>query len=113
MKINLPDIEIQPDWTIPSQVKKIGEEYGEVAEAVALDDPVRTIKEALDVMQTCATLINMVLAEWKVPLDRFLWEHEEKLAKKGYMGGEDRWLKKCPLGENATAALETRICTAK
>jgi len=86
LKINLPDIEIQPDWTIPSQVKKIGEEYGEVAEAVALDDPVRTIKEALDTMQTCATLINMVLAEWKVPLDRFLWEHEEKLAKKGYMG---------------------------
>jgi hypothetical protein len=28
----------------------------------------------------------MVLAEWKVPLDRFLWEHEEKLIKKGYMG---------------------------
>ena len=24
--------------------------------------------------------------EWKVPLDRFLWEHEEKLIKKGYMG---------------------------
>ena len=47
MKINLPDIEIQPDWTIPSQVKKIGEEYGEVAEAVALDDPVRIIKKAL------------------------------------------------------------------
>ena len=86
MKINLPDIEIQPDWTIPSQVKKIGEEYGEVAEAVAMDDPVGTIREALDTMQTCATLINMVLAEWEVPLDRFLWEHEEKLAKKGYMG---------------------------
>ena len=86
MRINLPDIVIQPGWTIPSQVKKIGEEYGEVAEAVALDDPVRTIKEALDVMQTCATLINMVLAEWEVPLDRFLREHEEKLAKKGYMG---------------------------
>lgn len=86
MKINLPDIEIQPDWTIPSQVKKIGEEYGEVAEAVALSNPVATIREALDVMQTCATLINMVLAEWEVPLDRFLREHEEKLAKKGYMG---------------------------
>ena len=85
MKINLPDIEIQPGWTIPGQVKKIGEEYSEVAEAVALSNPVATIREALDVMQTCATLINMVLAEWEIPLERFLWEHEEKLAKKGYM----------------------------
>mgnify|MGYP000848411138 FL=1 len=87
MKINLPDIVIQPDWTIPSQVKKIGEEYGEVAEAVAMNDPISTIREALDTMQTCATLINMVLAEWEVPLDRFMREHEEKLIKKGYMGG--------------------------
>ena len=86
MKINLPDIVIQPDWTIPSQVKKIGEEYGEVAEAVAMNDPISTIREALDTMQTCATLINMVLAEWEVPLDRFMREHEEKLFNKGYMG---------------------------
>ena len=86
MKINLPDIVIQPGWTIPGQVKKIGEEYGEVAEAVAMNDPISTIREALDTMQTCATLINMVLAEWEVPLDRFMREHEEKLAKKGYMG---------------------------
>ena len=86
MKINLPDIEIQPGWTIPGQVKKIGEEYGEVAEAVAMNDPISTIREALDTMQTCATLINMVLAEWEVPLDRFMREHEEKLINKGYMG---------------------------
>ena len=86
MRINLPDIVIQPGWTIPSQVKKIGEEYGEVAEAVALDDPVRTIKEALDTMQTCATLINMVQAEYNLNLDRLILEHEEKLINKGYMG---------------------------
>ena len=85
MKINLPDIVIQPGWTIPGQVKKIGEEYSEVAEAVALSNPVATIREALDVMQTCATLINMVLLDWEMPLDRFLWEHEEKLFDKGYM----------------------------
>ena len=85
MKIDLPDIVIQDKWTIPGQIKKILEEAGEVAEAIGEDDPVNTIREALDTMQTCATLINMVLAEWKVPLDRFLWEHEEKLAKKGYM----------------------------
>ena len=85
MRINLPDIVIQPGWTIPGQVKKIGEEYSEVAEAVALSNPVATIREALDVMQTCATLINMVLLDWEMPLDRFLWEHEEKLFDKGYM----------------------------
>ena len=51
-----------------------------------MNDPVSTIREALDTMQTCATLINMVLAEWEVPLDRFMREHEEKLFNKGYMG---------------------------
>jgi len=86
MKINLPDIVIQPGWTIPGQVKKIGEEYGEVAEAVAMNDPVRTIKEALDVMQTCATLINMVQVEYNLNLDRLILEHETKLFNKGYMG---------------------------
>lgn len=87
MKIDLPDIVIQDKWTIPGQIKKILEEAGEVAEAIGEDDPVNTIREALDTMQTCATLINMVLAEWEVPLDRFMREHEEKLIKKGYMGG--------------------------
>ena len=86
MKINLPDIEIQPDWTIPGQLKKLLEEAGEVAEAIAEEDPVGTIREALDTMQTCATLINMVQAEWNLPIDLFLREHAEKLAKKGYMG---------------------------
>lgn len=85
MKINLPDIKIQPDWTIPSQVKKIGEEFGEVAEAVALNDPVNTIREALDTMQTCATLINMVQVKWNVDLDSFLQEHKIKLERKGYL----------------------------
>ncbi len=85
MRINLPDIRIQPDWTIPSQIKKIGEEYGEVAEAVALNDPVNTIREALDTMQTCATLINMVQVKWNVDLDSFLQEHKIKLERKGYL----------------------------
>lgn len=85
MKINLPDITIQSTWTIPGQLKKIFEEAGEVAEAVALDDPVNTIREALDTMQTCATLISMVQQEWNAPLDRFIQEHEAKLARKGYL----------------------------
>ena len=86
MKINLPDIEIQPGWTIPGQVKKIGEEYSEVAEAVAMSDPVSTIREALDTMQTCATLISLVQSEYNLNLARLLLEHEEKLINKGYMG---------------------------
>jgi len=85
MKIDLPDIKIQPDWTIPSQLKKIGEEFGEVAEAVALNDPINTIREALDTMQTCATLINMEQAKWNINLDSFLQEHRLKLERKGYL----------------------------
>jgi NTP pyrophosphatase (non-canonical NTP hydrolase) len=85
MKIDLPNITIQDDWTIPGQIKKMLEEAGEVAEAVAKEDPVNTIREALDTMQTCATLINMVQAEWNLVLDRFLTEHHEKLERKGYL----------------------------
>ncbi len=85
MKIDLPDIEIKPEWTIPGQLKKLFEEAGEVAEAVAEVDPVNTIREALDTMQTCATLISMVQDEWNLPLDRFLREHAEKLERKGYL----------------------------
>lgn len=85
MKIDLPDIEIQPEWTIGGQLKKLFEEAGEVAEAVAIREPIETIKEALDTMQTCATLINMVLADWNIDLDKFLIGHREKLISKGYL----------------------------
>ena len=85
MKIDLPDIVIQDKWTIPGQIKKILEEAGEVAEAIGEDDPVNTIREALDTMQTCATLINMVLDDYNMSLDRFVAEHEAKLRKKGYL----------------------------
>jgi len=85
VKIDLPDIVIQDKWTIPGQIKKILEEAGEVAEAIGEDDPVNTIREALDTMQTCATLINMVLDDYNMSLDRFVAEHEAKLRKKGYL----------------------------
>ena len=85
MKIDLPDIDIKPEWTIPGQLKKLFEEAGEVAEAVAKEDPVNTIREALDTMQTCATLINMVQAEWNLDINRLLTEHHEKLERKGYL----------------------------
>ena len=52
---------------------------------MALNDPVNTIREALDTMQTCATLINMVQVKWNVDLDSFLQEHKIKLERKGYL----------------------------
>lgn len=86
MQINLPDVNWQgKGWTIPGQVKKIGEEYSEVAEAVALQDPVNIIREALDTMQTCDTLISMVSAEYRMSLKRFEQEHVAKLRAKKYL----------------------------
>lgn len=65
------------DYPRPDQ-KKILEEAGEVAEAITENNPVNTIREALDTMQTCATLINMVLDDRNIKLDKFLIEHREK-----------------------------------
>ncbi len=89
MKINLPDIVIQPGWTIPGQVKKIGEEYSEVAEAVAQNNPVQIIRESLDAMQTYNTLIHIVADEYGICIDKLVEEHTEKLVRKGYMEGEE------------------------
>jgi len=85
MKIDLPDIDIQPSWTEASQLKKIFEEAGEVAEAVALSDPVNTIKELLDTMQTCKTLIAMTVKEYSWDINKFITQHNEKLKTKGYL----------------------------
>jgi len=85
MKIDLPDIEIQPEWTEGSQLKKIFEEAGEVAEAVALSDPVNTVRELLDTMQTCKTLISMVIMEYHWNIQKFIDQHNEKLKAKGYL----------------------------
>lgn len=86
MQITLPDIDIDPKWTIPGQLKKIFEEAGEVAEAVANIEYEEAIKEALDTMQTCATLINMILTDDDPDeLPRYLKEHTEKLLRKGYV----------------------------
>jgi NTP pyrophosphatase (non-canonical NTP hydrolase) len=86
MDINLPEVNWQShNWTIPGQLKKLFEEAGEVAEAVALSDPVNTIREALDTMQTCATLISMVQADYNLALEKFVREHREKLGRKGYL----------------------------
>jgi phosphoribosyl-ATP pyrophosphohydrolase len=88
---NLPEVDWRRHgWTIPGQIKKILEEAGEVAEAIANQDDINTIREALDTAQTCFTLISMVMER---NYDRYgdgLWEvllaqHEAKLRNKGYL----------------------------
>ena len=85
MDIKLPDLTIQPGWTAESQLIKIAEELDEVREAVANNDPVNTIRELLDTIQTCHTAIAMVLIDWDMGIDRFMQEHQAKLIRKGYM----------------------------
>lgn len=42
MRLELPEVDwrVMEGWTLPSQLKKLFEEAGEVAEAVAMEDPV-------------------------------------------------------------------------
>lgn len=87
MDIKLPTLTIQPDWTDKSQLEKIKEEFAEVCEAVANNDPINTVREALDLAQTAKTLIEITAAEYRLNIDKFLREHSEKLVRKGYMEG--------------------------
>lgn len=82
--LNLPKLDYT-GWTAPQQLRKIGEEFGEVSEAVAEGNPVRIIKESLDAIQTLNTLIHIVADDYNLNLDRFYREHEEKLRQKGYL----------------------------
>jgi NTP pyrophosphatase (non-canonical NTP hydrolase) len=89
MKIDLPEIDWDKQgWSAASQLKKIAEEFGEVAEAVALQDHTNIIRESLDTIQTCWTLITMIRDEWQIDMDKFYREHEEKLTRKGYLKDE-------------------------
>ena len=92
MDIKLPDITVQSEWTEASQLKKIAEEFGEVCEALMQGDPINTVREALDTMQTCKTLISMVQKEWNIDIDMFLKEHVEKLERKGYLKEGEEWI---------------------
>ncbi len=83
---HLPKVDYKKNnWTSAQQLRKIGEEFGEVAEAIAEENPVQTIRESLDAMQTLDTLIRIVAEEYNMSLDRFYKEHEEKLRRKGYL----------------------------
>lgn len=74
------------NWTLPGQIKKILEEVGEVSEAIADRKPVEIIRESMDTIQCCKTMISMVLAaEPWIDFDRLLDEHIEKLEEKGYL----------------------------
>mgnify|MGYP000850598891 CR=1 FL=1 len=85
MNIRLPDLIIQPDWTAESQLVKITEEFDEVREAIANNDPINVVKEALDLAQTAMTLIEIQRLEYNLNITKFVTEHEAKLSRKGYM----------------------------
>jgi NTP pyrophosphatase (non-canonical NTP hydrolase) len=72
-------------WNQGSQWLKIGEEMGEVVQAIVEGDPVDVIRESLDVMETMWTYINMVADEYHINLKRLVREHNENLADKGYL----------------------------
>lgn len=82
--INLPVIDFT-GCTQGQQIRKIGEEYGEVAEALVSGNPLEVIRESLDCIQTHWTLINMVAAEFDINIDKLYQEHCRKLIKKGYL----------------------------
>lgn len=85
MNIDFPDLDYESKmWTDQQQLNKISEEFQEVVEAVAEQKPVQIIRESLDLMQTCVTLINMQLDTYGMKLDKFLVEHKDKLIRKGY-----------------------------
>lgn len=92
MELFLPDVNWQSHkWTKIGQIKKIGEESYEVAEAIANGDLINAVRETLDTIQTGYTMLSMLMAEWQkeyhspCPLSRFLTEHEAKLKRKGYL----------------------------
>lgn len=86
MTITLPEIDWRSqNWTPAQQLRKVAEEMGEVAEAVAENNPIQVIRESLDAMQTYSTLIHIVAAEYDICIDKLIQEHTEKLIRKGYI----------------------------
>ncbi len=86
MNITLPEIDWRSqNWTPAQQLRKVAEEMGEVAQAVAENNPIQVIRESLDAMQTYSTLIHIIAAEYAISIDKLIQEHTEKLIQKGYM----------------------------
>ena len=92
MELYFPDVDWEShEWTSIGQLKKIGEESWEVAEALANGDLINAIRETLDTIQTGYTMLNILQDDWQkeygspCPLSRFLVEHEAKLRRKGYL----------------------------
>ena len=92
MELFLPDVDWQNHkWTSIGQMKKIGEESWEVAEALMNNDLENAVRETLDAIQTGYTMLSILQEEWEkeyhcmLPLESFLAEHEKKLQKKGYL----------------------------
>lgn len=92
MDLILPDVAWEwHAWTLPKQLRKLNEETGEVAEAVAMGDLPNAIRETLDFIQVGHTMLAMVQKQWleefgcACPIDKFIVEHVDKLHRKGYL----------------------------
>jgi len=92
MDLKLPDVAWEwHEWTLPRQLRKLNEETGEVAEAVATGDWPNMIRETLDFIQVGHTMLAMVQQQWleefgcACNMDRFIAEHIDKLYRKGYL----------------------------
>lgn len=86
LEVKLPKLNIPPEWTLAMQLDKIQEEFDEVKEAMLELNYVEVVKESLDLMQTGATLITMVIGlDPALNFEGFCREHEEKLKRKGYV----------------------------
>lgn len=85
MQVFLPKLTVQPGWSVSGQLCKIDEEICEVIDAIDVEQWGSAAKEALDAMQTLATLINLLLLlDPTIDLDQLQLEHDAKLERKGY-----------------------------
>jgi NTP pyrophosphatase (non-canonical NTP hydrolase) len=51
-------------------------------------DPVNLIQEDLDLIQTCIARVMMVAAKHNIDMEEQLYEHNQKLKKRGWQGLE-------------------------
>lgn len=81
------------NMTKDSQWLKIGEEFGEVIQAIMLDNPVEIILESLDVMETMWTFCCMIAEERGIDMDIMMKIHDAKLIDRGYVVPTVPWVR--------------------
>jgi hypothetical protein len=81
--------------SLSDSLKKTNEEWLEVKNEIKdvicgkpIYDPVNLIQEDLDLIQTCVARVMMVAAKHGIELEEQLYEHNQKLKKRGWEGME-------------------------